>query len=295
MSRFFTRYFFALAGLVEGIIRTRSLRLARFPLSPTLRPFSGQLPTPYPQNCVDHPPVDVVVSLFNFHRFKDTLEASLDSCGQNPRVNFLIGAVQPTEDEKVWLETRRVVGNRVRIFADRVGIYETWNLLIKSGSSPIVTNLNADDLRLPHSICRMAKELSRSQSAGLFGDFILSETPLVSASETKARLFVSRLPDSFNRDLALKSRNYMHCSPVWKRSLHDLAGFFDESFSTSGDTEFWLRSVRMGERFSKVDLITTAYFHNDDGLSSSVHSKGRVEWERAREMHLTGLPPGSLD
>jgi hypothetical protein len=287
--------FFALAGLFEGAIRTRSLRLARFPLSPTLRRFHGQTKTSPQENCVEHPPVDVIVSLFNFHRFIATLEASLDSCGNNPRINFLIGAVQPTDDERLWLQSR--IGDRgvVTILEDRVGIYETWNLLIKSGSSPIITNLNADDLRLPHSICRMAQELSGSSCAGLYGDFFLSQNPLVSTPTIATLSFVSSLPDSFNRDLVLKSRNYMHCSPVWKRTLHDRVGFFDESFLSSGDTEFWLRSIRMGERFSKVELVTTVYLHNDEGLSSSIESKGRVEWQRAREMHLSKYPHMDMD
>ena len=34
---------------------------------------------------------------------------------------------------------------------------------------------------------------------------------------------------------------FMGPQPMWRKSLHDKYGYFDETFSSSGDWEFWLR------------------------------------------------------
>ena len=55
----------------------------------------------------------------------------------------------------------------------------------------------------------------------------------------------------------------MHCMPVWRRSLHDKYGYFDEdTFGTSADWEFWLRCAEKGEILYHLTNSFGIYFIN---------------------------------
>ena len=71
------------------------------------------------------------------------------------------------------------------------------------------------------------------------------------------------------------------CMPLWKKSLHEKAGFFNENYKHAGDWEMWLRAVRNGANFKKVNGTHGLYYVNPDGLSTSekMHST-RFEEEK---------------
>src|SRR5690606_26441350 len=49
------------------------------------------------------------------------------------------------------------------------------------------------------------------------------------------------------------SHNIMHCMPVWRKSLHDEHGYFnEEKYGTSADWAFWLECTSKGESFLLV-------------------------------------------
>ena len=121
-----------------------------------------------------------------------------------------------------------------------------------------VSNANVDDLRDPRQVVTLIRDLEMhpealvaatamnpfhdypqdgrlpderagwySAQAGPFGFFDL------------ARLTQDNPPK-------LAPHNMPHCTPVWRRSLHDRYGYFDEPrFGTYADWAFWLKSCRM--------------------------------------------------
>ena len=62
-------------------------------------------------------------------------------------------------------------------------------------------------------------------------------------------------------------------NPVWRRSVHDSCGYFDENYKFAGDWEFWLRLVRSGSIFKKVPGVHGLYHLNPKGLSTNVDLK----------------------
>ncbi|MEW6587003.1 MAG: tetratricopeptide repeat protein, partial [Nitrospirota bacterium] len=85
----------------------------------------------------------------------------------------------------------------------------------------------------------MADTLDRNPGIGLvYGDQIITDTE----NETFERHTPSgnyRWID-YNREL-LTIGCFIGPQPMWRKSLHDTFGYFDESFTVSGDWEFWLR------------------------------------------------------
>jgi glycosyltransferase involved in cell wall biosynthesis len=274
--------------LLQAIKLKLPINLVSFPLLPFLV-WERANHSSSPKNCDTNldKSVDVLVSLYQFEKHIPVLSKSLESCFTNSKITFHFVLVSPSPSEKSWLE--KLVGNshhKIQIATERVGIYSAWNLALNECTGEFITNLNADDIRLPHSICSQAASLQNSSYDGSYGNFVLSQDITSSLKDMDVKHLVSNLP-TFNLERLLNdSQNLMHCAPMWKRDLHDRFGKFDESLKSSGDTEFWLRSLVNGARFSPYKPTTVIYFHNPEGLSTSLASIGRQEWSQIRGRHF---------
>jgi len=274
--------------LLQAIKLRLPISLVSFPLLPFLA-WERATHSTSTKNCDTNlsKSVDVLVSLYQFEKHIPVLTKSLESCFSNSKITFHFVLVSPSPSERIWLE--KLVGNshhRIQIASARVGIYSAWNLALKECTGEFITNLNADDIRLPHSICSQAASLQNSSDDGSYGNFVLSRDIASSLNDMDDKHLVSNLP-TFNLERLLNhSQNLMHCAPMWKRDLHDRFGMFDESLNSSGDTEFWLRSLVNGARFSVYKPTTVIYFHNPEGLSTSLASIGRQEWAQIRTRHF---------
>ena len=231
--------------------------------------------------------VDVVVSLYRFDKYKDVLKSSINSCLNNQLITFHFVLVSATAAEREWLE--EVIGkshHKMYVSDERIGIYKAWNMAIQGGVGKYITNLNADDLRLPHSICNQAAALDLESADGSFGNFVLSGDILSFLKSPNSRLLVSKLGELNETKLVMGSQNLMHCAPMWKRELHNRVGFFDSKLESCGDNDFWLRCLEQGAHFVPYAPVTAVYFHNPEGLSSSISSVGRKEWASIRDAFL---------
>ena len=231
--------------------------------------------------------VDVVISLYRFEEFESVLSTSIQSCFANKKITFHFVIVDGTKTEIEFAKS--LVENshhRLHVSDSRIGIYAAWNKAIFSSSGNLITNLNADDLRLPHSICSQAASLSRANCDGTFGNFILTDNVLSYLHQKTGKSLVSSLYEFNIETLVFGSQNFMHCAPMWKRTLHDKFGKFDDSLKSSGDTEFWLRTMEGGAEFEPYPATTVVYFHNPDGLSTSISSAGHGEWKIVRDQYL---------
>lgn len=286
------RQFLALIkALIPKLLRAMAIQA---PLSLWLFPLVAHLHKRKPQRHYPafHPccanfngTIDVIVSLYRFERYFDTLRASLETpCSGG--VNYWFLVVRPSPSELNFVQTHLNQSNfYVRTTDDMMPIYKAWNYLISLGSGEFITNLNADDFRVPHSICNLGQELkARTDSSGLYSDFLLSRVPFTN-KDAGRDLWESDLPRRFTlRDLSERRENFMHCAPIWRRSLHDKLGVFDEEFQSSGDAEMWLRILTSGCKLDKSNSdFSSVYFHNPAGLSSSFASKGFKEWNGVQQ------------
>ena len=272
------RFFQSLLGLIIAIRRGVPAKYLTFPLARFLTPsVKSTIPTPGGDCEVLSESLDVVVSMYRPLRFRRTFELTLQSCRGNKNVRFRILLVDPTEAEECWAKSL-VSGTHHTLTTSRekIGIYKTWNALIQLSEARWITNANVDDLRLPHAFCRQAFFAQQSQADITYADFYISSQPWEALDATPK--WVSSLPDFKIQDLIVKSLNFPHCAPLWRRGLHEELGGFNEELISSGDAEFWARCLRREKKFVKFGEATTVYFHNPEGLSTSIRSKGRMEW-----------------
>lgn len=165
-------------------------------------------------------------------------------------------------------------------------IYETWNFAIEHSTAPLITNANIDDLKMKDTLARQKSFLDRNSNVDVcYTDYIERRTYVPTTDE---------LPDdrqikTFSQTLSgmlFKGENYAHASPMWRRELHLTNGFFDPSYLSSGDTEFWLRCLISGSRMvHTVGGPGYVFLNNQRGLSTAPNSKGKIEWAAAMERH----------
>ncbi len=126
-----------------------------------------------------------------------------------------------------------------------------------------VTPAATDDRHHPQAFERMVAELEAYPEVGLvYADAAVTQTENeILANATRTAHF---LWPEFDARL-LFDVCYVGPHPVYRRTMHEKYGGFDESMTVAGDYEFWLRLVAAGERFRHVPEVLSLYLQNPRG------------------------------
>lgn len=229
--------------------------------------------------------VDLIISAFRFEPHLETLRINILQLRQKVRVNFVFVLSQPSLNEKLAvLKLCEDLPNvTVLCSSKKTTIYESWNIAIKNSSSPVISNLNVDDIRNPECIA-IALDAIKDNDV-VYSDFYLSNRPIVDWAGFRSNGELIETSDFSVSRLVLDRFNYPHAAPFWRRKIHDEHGFFDSSMKSSGDTEFWLRLLLEGVRFKRIPKALYGYYENPLGLSTNSASFGRLEWAQVLEIN----------
>lgn len=168
--------------------------------------------------------------------------------------------------------------------ATRIGIYEAWNLGVSMSRGRYLTNTNLDDLRRFDSLERQVEILEKFPFVDVvYQDFYYSFEGKAPFEKSAAVGYKSEVPVVTPYNLMLS--NSPHNAPMWRRALHDEMGMFDASFRSAGDYEFWLRCIKAGKTFYKVNDPHVVYFVNPEGLSTRPDTRGIEEANRITKRH----------
>jgi len=236
------------------------------------------------QSHCSHDNVDVLVSLYNFRSFTQVLASSINhNACPNTRFVFILA----DNDLEGLRSLTNLLDSKVKVHTlvckQRIGIYEAWNLAIHLGLSEGVgffTNLNADDLRRPGAICFQATRMNEGGWDVSYSDSIVTNRLESDWSFWQETDRVSQVGGFSVSDLLFHSRNKPHCAPMWASAVHLEVGLFSEDLLSSGDAEFWLRSLSLGKSFLYLPIPLVAYFRNPTGISTGLRSRGFSEWNQ---------------
>jgi hypothetical protein len=148
----------------------------------------------------------------------------------------------------------------------KLSLYETWNEGIKRSSGQYITNANTDDHHHKECLKTLVTYLdNHSEYDVAYGDIYKS---------TKAN-------ESFNaNDMAMPClsqtyfagthllHNFIGAQPVWRKSLHQKIGYFNESYEIIGDYEFFLRATSNGSNFAYVPQAKGLMLWHHEALST---------------------------
>jgi len=141
---------------------------------------------------------------------------------------------------------------------ERISVYAAWNYIIQQSSGQYITNANTDDLVAPTCYARLMAELD-SDSAYDFAypSWYTTDVPNQNWHQLTNVDAVGGLPGNFSGDIDRAGVGHF---PLWRRSVHDKIGLFDESFKAAGDAEWWMRSYyQANSRFLWINELLACY------------------------------------
>ena len=159
------------------------------------------------------------------------------------------------------------------------GVYAVWNKAIKMSSGEFVTNINCDDRRAKYGLEKQAAVLVSNPDVDLvYNDsYVVKEPNIVFENVPPGTPQYNFEP--FSAEAMLRN-NLPHNNPMWRKSVHEKHGYFDEEFRSAGDWEMWLRASTAGSRFMKVNSVLGVYYFNPEGISTNFENLG---WKQEEE------------
>ena len=217
------------------------------------------------------PKISVVTSIYNSDAFLPRWIANISQLHDLEWCEFVIVVVDAGAKERELLDQLATQLPRAVVIhvTAPCTIYQAWNIAVSASTAPYITNMNVDDLRSPEALIVARKILDDYPWVDVVTtDVAIELEPTGSWRECEQIGAVARLP--LTTMPVLQSRvNPPHNAPMWRRSLHDELGMFDERMTSSADFDFWLRCARAGKKFFASPRVTAAYFDNPTGVSTS--------------------------
>ena len=172
------------------------------------------------------------------------------------------------------------------------GLYQAWNYAVKLCSAPVIGNWNIDDRKSVNSFEILLKQFEKTPDLDVcYGITYVSTIANEKYEDNNYTLVYPCIQHSLEN---LLKNNSPHCMPLWKKEVHDRYGYFDETYKSAADGEFWLRCAFSGATISMVNHPVGLYYHNPTGRSTNPETLQEmlIEVKRSRETYYNKLLMG---
>jgi len=217
--------------------------------------------------------VTAIISTYNSQRFLQGCLADLENQTIADKLEIIVvNSASEQDEEAIVKEFKKRYGNIVYIKTDkREGLYSAWNRAVKVASGLFLTSANTDDRHRKDALEIMTDALLASPDVALvYGDQIVTDTPNPTFENHHVVEMAKRAEFS-------KQRLLFGCcvgsQPMWRKSLHDEFGGFDEMLNCAADWDFWLK-VAGKYSFKHIPEFLGLYYHNESGIEHGrkIHS-----------------------
>ena len=195
---------------------------------------------------------------------------------------IIINANSPQNEEKYIKEFMKTHNNVIYKKLDyRASVMETENMAIKMSTGEYFAQTCVDDAHAEDYIETLAKHLHFSPDIDLvYSDCFQTPTALETFTNNSSNGAIYE-----HSRMTFSKENMIKClpgpMPMWRKSVHETAGYFNENMKYAGDWEMFLRMVETGSKFKKVDRPLGLYYYNSDGLSTSLEHAAERSKEEA--------------
>ncbi len=234
------------------------------------------------------PKISLITSVFNADSYIDQLmEDVTRQTIFNDKCEWIILNANPEGkdyEEKVILKYAEKYPNIVyKRLENDPGIYAVWNEAINMASGEYLTNVNCDDRKAINSLEEHAKTLFINDDVEL----VYSDSYIVHESNKRWEDIDKDNCQRYNFEQfspkAMLRGNLPHNNPMWKKTLHDKFGYFNENYRSASDWEFWLTCVVGGSKFVKCDNPLGVYYFNPKGVSTNFEN---FSWKQKEEEEI---------
>ena len=228
--------------------------------------------------------VTAIVSTYSAERFMRGCLEDLVTQTIFPQIEVIVVDAASPQNERSIVEQFQQRHPSIRYLRtdQREPLYAAWNRAIRLARGEYLTNANTDDRHAPHALETLAQALDAHPEAGVaYASTAITgqENAALDTAPTRGR-FKARKFD--------RRRLFHDCmpgpQPMWRRDLHDRFGFFDETFVTAGDYEFWLR-ISADTKFLHVPEVLGLFLQSPQSISNSDAERNLRESETARDRH----------
>jgi glycosyltransferase involved in cell wall biosynthesis len=225
------------------------------------------------------PKLTVMVSIYNSgdwieNRIKNLLQSSM----LKDMEIWCVNAASPDErDDEI---PRKFPQVKYLKLMERITVYETWNYIIQNSKGTYITNANTDDLIHPKGYERLVKALDEA-GPGFGFAYPSWMTTSVANQEWPSIIKASKDGRPGNYAGNIEAAGVGHF-PMWRRSLHQQVGLFDENYRALADADWWARCYHVAKtKFKWVDQYLGCYlWRNGDNLWHRETTP--EEWKRYR-------------
>ncbi len=157
------------------------------------------------------------------------------------------------------------------------GLYAVWNMAIKKSKAPYLVSANLDDRLAPFAYELLLQELDQHSEI----DLVYSDAYITTDANQvfgKHKYCSSYSAPEFSYT-ALQKGCFIGSHPIWRKSMHDKYGLFDEKFLSAGDWEMWLRAASRGALFLHVKCLTAVNYLGPEELTNRVDLISQRAWE----------------
>ncbi|MBI3806647.1 MAG: FkbM family methyltransferase [Nitrospirae bacterium] len=233
------------------------------------------------------PLISVIVSTYRAEAFMQECLEDLERQTMSRHMEIIVVDAASPENERAIVSAFQARYKNITFLRTptRIGVYAAWNMALKLAAGTYVTPFSTND-RLRHDAYEiLARTLDEHPDVALvYGDTYVTRHPH-QTFEHHQREGVWKWPEYNYGDL--RRRCLVGPHPMWRRSVHDDVGFFDESFVALGDQDFWLR-LGASRQLLHISEVTGLYWHSSEGLSNKPEIANPEEARlRARYGHGT--------
>jgi FkbM family methyltransferase len=182
----------------------------------------------------------------------DKIEIIVVNSGSQQNEESIVRELQKKYDNIVYIKTEQ-----------KEGVYSAWNRAIKIARGKFLTNANTDDRHRRDALEILSNELINNPGVALvYADQICTDTPNATFEKHNA-VEMHPQPDYSRERLLLGC--CVGSQPMWRSSLHEEFGYFDETLDCAADWDFWLR-VSGKYAFKRVPEFLGLYYFNREGI-----------------------------
>lgn len=239
----------------------------------------------------NHVKISVLTSLYRCEQFLEDYFKHLLKINGTDEIEVLLLHNDPqkreTEIINQWLP--KIPFIRYIIIPERESLYRTWNRGIGLSKGEYITVWNVDDVRFPGSILQQAAALDKNPDAAIaYGDIWISDKYGVCGS-IRTNSPKSNCKKVFFREY------HISCFQMWRKSIHETIGYYDEQFKCVADFDFQIRAA-LHYPFVKTDEPLGIYLEyqphklSANGLQLIEYNMIAMRYASYRYLNLFLLP-----
>lgn len=280
----------------QGRFKGQAKKLKEYILSKDIDVFRDYAQTIYGEKqdiddvkISDLPKISIITSVYNGDEY---IEHFLENITKQTIFKekcelVIINANSPQNEEKIILKYKDKFPNNIKYkkLDQDPGIYGVWNLAIDMAEGEYITNANIDDRKAINSLEIHAKKLYKNAEVDLvYSDSLITDKPNETMEQNSSMGRRYTFPE-FSLD-NLKIMNMPHNNPMWRKTVHEKYGKFNDKYKSAGDWEMWLRAATKGSKFMKINSTLGLYYFNPTGISTNLENNS---WKKKEEKEIYNL------